>query len=160
MDFSVTETAVVEAPPDDVFGLITDIDRLPEWNREIRAVHERPEALTPGAQWVVEIHAMGTHWRSRSTVIDADREVGLFAYNSQSDDGNPSVATWVWRVSPHPRGTEVHVEASVTPRTFWRRHLFSKIRARVLPKAVHASVDSLRAQFATSSLTTNERKLP
>ena len=158
MNFNVTQTAIVEAPPDEVFRLITDIDRLPEWNREIRTVHERPAALTAGAQWVVEIHAMGTHWRSRSTVIDIDPAAGVFAYHSQSDDGNPSVATWVWRVAPHARGSEVHVEASVTPKTFWRRHLFSKIRSRILPKAVSASFDALRAHFATPSATTNERK--
>lgn len=158
MNFNVTETAIVEASPDDVFGLITAIDRLPDWNSEIRTVHERPAALTAGAQWVVEIHAMGTNWRSRSTVIDFDREPRVFAYDSQSDDGNPSVATWVWRVTPHARGAEVHVEASVTPKTFWRRHLFSKIRSRILPKAVRSSLDALCGQFSPSSPTTTERK--
>ncbi len=158
MNFEITETTVIEASPQDVFDLITDIGRLPEWNREIRTIHERPAALTPGAQWAVEIHAMGTHWASRSTLVDYDRDAGVFAYRSQSDDGNPSVASWVWRVSPHPRGSEVRVDASVTPKTFWRRHLFSKIRRRGLPKAVHVSAGVLRDHFASSIPQTTERK--
>lgn len=159
MNFNVSETVVVEAPPDEVFALITDINRLPEWNREIRTVHECPTDLTPGAEWVVEIHAMGTHWRSRSTLLDLDREAGVFAYESRSDDGNPSVATWAWRVAPHARGAEVHVAASVIPRTFWRRHLFSKIRSRILPNAVRASLAALRVHLSSPPpLTTHERK--
>lgn len=158
MNFEVTETTVVDASPEDVFDLITDIARLPEWNREIHEIHERPAALTPGAQWAVEIHAMGTHWASRSTVVDYDRAAGVFAYRSQSDDGNPSSADWVWRVAPHDRGAEVRVDASVRPKTFWRRHLFSKIRSRGLPKAVHLSFTALHDHFASSPAQTNERK--
>jgi uncharacterized protein YndB with AHSA1/START domain len=158
MNFNVTERAVVEAPPEAVFELLTDIRRLPEWNREIRQIHEQPPVVGPGAQWAVEIHAMGTHWPSRSTVVDHDRGAGLFAYVSQSDDGNPSTAHWVWRIAPHARGAEVRVEASVTPKTFWRRHLFSKVRSRSLPKAVRASLTALQQQFSTSSMHLNERK--
>src|SRR5688500_10619720 len=102
MDFEISETAVVDASPDAIFDLITDIARLPEWNREIRTIHEQPAVLTPGAEWAVEIHAMGTHWPSRSTVVAIDRATGLFAYRSGSDDGNPSYGDWVWRVAPHP----------------------------------------------------------
>jgi len=160
MDFEITETAVVDASPGDVFELITDIARLPEWNREIREIHERPAALTPGAQWAVEIHAMGTHWPSRSTVVDYDPVACVFAYRSQSDDGNPSAASWVWRVAPHDRGTEVRVDASVTPETFWRRHLFSKIRSRGLPRAVHVSLNALQGHFASSPAPTYERNSP
>jgi uncharacterized protein YndB with AHSA1/START domain len=143
MDFDINETVVIEASPEAVFDQITDLDRLPEWNREIREVREQPAALVPGAQWVVEIHSMGTHWPSRSSVVEIDRDKGLFAYKSQSDDGNPSVATWVWRITPHERGCEVHLAASVRPKTFWRRHRFSKIRGRILPGAVHTSLQNL-----------------
>jgi uncharacterized protein YndB with AHSA1/START domain len=143
MDFEITETAVVSAPPEAVFDLITDIGRLPEWNREIRAIHEQPATLTPGAEWAVEIHAMGTHWPSRSTVVDCDRAVGVFAYRSQSDDGNPSYGDWLWEVRPHAHGTEVRVHLSAHPRTFWRRYLLSNLRRAPLRKAVRKSLQSL-----------------
>jgi len=52
-------TATVDADPDDVFGLLTDIDRLAEWNDIITRVLHRPTDLAPGAEWVVEMHAMG-----------------------------------------------------------------------------------------------------
>jgi uncharacterized protein YndB with AHSA1/START domain len=146
MDFEITETAFAKASPEDVFDLITDISRLPEWNREIRTIHEQPAQLVPGAQWVVEIHAMGTHWASRSTVVDVDRATGVFAYRSQSDDGNPSYAEWVWRVSPHPDGCEVTVQLSAHPRTFWRRYLLSNVRSRSLPKVVRKSLQALTTE--------------
>jgi hypothetical protein len=36
-----------------VFDLITDFDRLPEWNRAVKRILDRPAALAPGAEWVV-----------------------------------------------------------------------------------------------------------
>lgn len=143
MNFEIAESTVVEAPPDAVFDVLTDIARLPEWNKEIRAIHDAPDALTPGAEWVVEIHAMGTHWPSRSTVVECDRAKGVFAYRSQSDDGNPSYGDWVWHVSPHPKGAEVRVDASIRPRTFWRRYLLSNMRSPSLRRAVRTSLQNL-----------------
>jgi hypothetical protein len=46
----------VNAAPDATFRLITDIDRLPEWNRAIEHVVERSHELTPGTEWVVKMH--------------------------------------------------------------------------------------------------------
>lgn len=157
MNFDVTQTIIVNASPEDVFDVLTDIARLTEWNREIRAIHERPATLAPGAQWTVEIHAMGTHWRSRSTVVGYDRAAGVFTYRSQTDDGNPSSADWVWRVARHDRGAEVRVDVSVRPRTFWRRHLLSTMRKRGLTKAVDVSLAALH-DLCTSSPTTPSTK--
>jgi ribosome-associated toxin RatA of RatAB toxin-antitoxin module len=59
--------ATVEAPAAAVFDLISDIDRLPEWNANMTEVVERPSGeLAAGAEWVVEFRAMGQSWRSRS----------------------------------------------------------------------------------------------
>jgi uncharacterized protein YndB with AHSA1/START domain len=143
MDFEISESVVTAASPEAVFDLITDIERLPEWNKEIGEIHENPAALTPGAQWVVEIHAMGTHWPSRSTVVECDREAGIFAYRTQSDDGNPSFVNWVWRLTPHAGGCRIQVDASVNPRSFWRRYLLSNIRRPNLRHAVRTSLNNL-----------------
>jgi uncharacterized protein YndB with AHSA1/START domain len=46
--------ATVEAPAAAVFDLISDIDRLPEWNANMTEVVERPSGeLAAGAEWVV-----------------------------------------------------------------------------------------------------------
>ena len=59
MNATTSTTATTDADPDDVFGLLTDIDRLAEWNHIITRVLHRPTDLAPGAEWVVEMYAMG-----------------------------------------------------------------------------------------------------
>ena len=150
MDFSLSTSAVVPAPPEEVFDLVTDIDRLPEWNREIPKVVESPAEMVVGAEWVVTIRAMKTRWNSRSRALEVDRERGRFAYRSQSDDGNPSFADWRWRFDPDPAsgGTRVTVEADVHPRTFLRRRLLSELRRSGLRKAVDRSLVVLAEHLA------------
>jgi uncharacterized protein YndB with AHSA1/START domain len=127
-------SAVVGASPDDVFATITDIGGLPSWNTVITRVVERPEELVAGAEWVVELRAMGQRWRSRSTLVDVDPVGRRFAYRSATDDGNPSWADWEWTVSEDPGGSRVAVSLELHPITFWRRVLFAKVRARQLAR--------------------------
>ena len=49
-----TATRVISADPDDVFRLLTEPRRLPEWNHAIVRFVEGPEHLTTGSQWIVE----------------------------------------------------------------------------------------------------------
>lgn len=157
MQFEITEAVVISADPDAVFDLVTDVDRLPAWNTEIRAIHKKPAAMTTGAEWTVEIHAMGTHWPSRSTVVKIERAAGLFAYRSMSDDGNPSYVDWMWEIRAHAEGCEVRLHASVHPLSFWRRYLLSNLRSRSLAKAVRRSLVALRDVAVTTTQST-ERK--
>jgi uncharacterized protein YndB with AHSA1/START domain len=124
-----TTTRFVAARPDEVFELITDPERLPEWNRAIVRVLDMPHKLEPGAEWVVQLSALGQSWPSRSTVVDIDQHARRFAYRSQTDDGNPSYADWTWQVSDAPGGCDVAVSCALHPATFWRRVLLGKVRA-------------------------------
>ena len=155
MDYTLRASTVVPSPPDDVFDLITDVDRLPDWNLEIPAVVESPAALEVGAEWLVTIHAMHTHWNSRSRVVELDPVRRRFAYRSQTDDGNPSHADWRWQLSngPDGRGTKVDVEVDIRPKTFWRRYLLSTLRRPSLRKAIEESLTALREHD------TNRRKV-
>jgi len=67
-------TRFVSAPADDVFELITSPEHLPEWNKAIIRVIDVPEELHAGAEWVVQLSALGQSWRSRSTVLDIDSD--------------------------------------------------------------------------------------
>ena len=71
MEYTLHATTVVSAGAGEVFDLITDIERLPDWNIEIPKVVESPPGLDVGSEWVVTIHAMKTEkehrWTSRST---------------------------------------------------------------------------------------------
>ncbi|MGQ0826259.1 MAG: SRPBCC family protein [Actinomycetota bacterium] len=136
-------TCVIPAAPDSVFALITSVERLPEWNGSIVRVVESPAQLTPGAEWVVELSALGQSWPSRSTVVEVDGADRRFVYRSQTDDGNPSYAEWTWRVADAPGGSMVTVSYALHPATFWRRVLLAKIRGRQLRR--RELPESLRA---------------
>lgn len=139
---SVTEG--VPEPADDVFAFLTDLDRLPEWNAIIAAVVERPDAVQNDAEWVVEIKAMGTSWKSRSMVEEYDPHQRVFAYRSCTDDGNRSYAMWRWQIEPDGDGaSRVTVSWNLHPETFWRRVLLSRIRGRQLRREVPASIGAL-----------------
>jgi uncharacterized protein YndB with AHSA1/START domain len=143
-------TQFVAAAPDAVFRLITAPDRLPEWNRAIVRVVDAPQQLSVGAEWVVQLSALGQSWPSRSTVLELDPGTRHFAYRSQTDDGNPSYADWSWDVADAPGGCEVTVSAALHPTTFWRRVLLARVRDRQLRRReIPASLGALASRAAT-----------
>ena len=135
----------VAASPDAVFRTLTNVSKLPEWNRAITEVVEAPAQLAGGAVWKVRIHALGQSWVSKSQVSALDPATRRFAYRSQSDDGNPSYADWEWHVDPDGDGSVVTVTVDLNPVTFWRKHLFVRIRRPALHKEMQASLDALGA---------------
>ena len=145
MTTTTSTTAVVAAHPDAVFGLLIDVDRLPDWNDIITRVLHRPAVVAPGAEWVVEMHAMGQTWPSRTRVEAIDRTDRRLVYRSGTDDANPSFTTWQWHVRADPHGSRVTVAWDLNPRTFWRRHLVVHLRRRALAREVPASIRALEA---------------
>lgn len=134
----------VAAPADIIFGVITDLDGLPAWNRRISRVVEVPPKLVPGAEWVVEIRLMGTSFNSRSTVLEIDEPARRFVHRSKRDDDNPSRAVWTWEVDAEGEGSLVTVEWELQPLTASRRWLAAPIRARQIHrKEVPASLAAL-----------------
>ena len=144
MTGSAHASAVVPATADAVFGTLTDIARLPEWNGAMTSVIEQPDRLETGSEWVVEFHALGQTWRSRSVVEEIDRAGRRFVYRSGTDDGNPSYARWTWEVTDGGGGSRVSVTWELHPATFWRRVLLARIRARQLARTeIPASLAAL-----------------
>lgn len=139
-----TLTRHIAADPDVTLRTLCDLDRLPDWNPGITRLIEAPEALVPGAEWVVEVAALGQRWPSRSRLSVLDEAARRFEYRSMTDDGNPSYAEWVWVVRPAAHGCEVSVSWTLHPATFWRRVLLGRIRLRQLRRSeVPASLDAL-----------------
>ncbi len=132
-----------------LFETLVDPHRLPEWNNAITRVIGSPATLTPGDEWVVEMAALGQRWPSRSHVKVLDRTTGRFEYTSQSDDGNPSYATWRWVVSEISGGSRVSVSWQLNPKTFWRRALLVRVRHHQLMKSeVPTSLAALGAALS------------
>lgn len=146
--FSRSASAVLGAAPDAIFRTLTDIEGLPRWNTVVTSVLQSPLELEIGSEWVVEVHALGQSWPSRSRVEVLDLASRRFAYRSCSDDGNPSYALWSWTVAGHPAGSRVTVTWEIHPATFWRRVLLVRIRDRQLRRT--EVPDSLRALDAAA----------
>ena len=105
-EFHGTETVQLTAPATDVFDLLIDVDRLPEWNAHVHHVIDKSERpLASGVDSVIQMRAMWTRWPSRSTALTVDRSTLSFEHRSCSDDGNPSYALWSWQVTPTPSGS-------------------------------------------------------
>ena len=133
----------VNAAPDATFRLITDIGRLPEWNRAIERVVKPAPNLTLGTEWVVKMHpSRGMSWPSRSRVEEIDKNVRRFKYRTWNADGNPSYADWKWEVVPLDSMAQVSVSWDVYLKTLDRKLLAGPIRQRQLRKEV---AESLRA---------------
>ncbi len=148
--FAGAADVVVEAPADEVFAAVVDVDRLPAWNAHVPRVIERPSSpLGEGVEWVVQIRVMGTTWPSRSRVVLLDQAAGRFEHVSRSDDGNPSAMDWRWQVTPLTDGrSRLAVTWEGHPRTFWRQALFARIRRRQLVDEVTTSLGTLAAGLA------------
>jgi uncharacterized protein YndB with AHSA1/START domain len=89
-EFQGRASVRVDATPQAVFDLITDVDRLPDWNTAIERVLERPPELTTGAEWTIKMHPPRLpSWTSISRVEELDRRHLRFAYETRNGDGNP-----------------------------------------------------------------------
>jgi uncharacterized protein YndB with AHSA1/START domain len=143
-------SAYVDAPPDDVFAIITDLVRLPAWNRRVARVVEMPETLAEDAEWVVQMDLMKKRFHSRSHVIELDAQERRFAYRSKREDDNPSFTVWTWEVVPEgPRGSRVTLSWELRPVTFVRKHLVSRVRDRqIRTTEAPASLAALAAAVA------------
>ena len=134
----------VGATPQAVFDLITDVDRLPEWNFAIEMVLERPYELAEGAEWTIKMHPPRTpSWTSISRVEELDRRELRFAYETRNGDGNPSYTKWAWQVAGANGGAEVTVTWDVYLKTADRRFFAGPIRKRQLAREVPNSLAAL-----------------
>jgi uncharacterized protein YndB with AHSA1/START domain len=141
----------IESTPGAVFDLITDIARLPEWNRAIEAVLERPPALAVGEQWIVKMHPPHTpSWGSVSRAETIDRRGLRFAYETRNTDGNPSYTKWAWTLVDLDGGTQVTVTWDVYLKTFDRRVLAGPLRKRQLEREVAGSLASMAGAIAAT----------
>lgn len=148
---SVTEDLLVDA--DELFALLIDVDRLPEWNQHNHHVVDAPDVLVEGAEWVVETRALGSKWNSRARVLELDTTARRFAHRSSSDDGNPSYGLWTWQVTPTEHGSRITVTWELHPQTFWRKRVLVRIRHRQLQSEVRESLRAAAAALAPGNTT-------
>lgn len=94
----IRETTIVDAPPDEVWSVVSDPRNLPRWNKHIHSVQDVPDnGLEPGSRYWTEIHAGGVKIRVRADV----EEIRPSRYSRIKLTGpiEATVQTWV-----HPAG--------------------------------------------------------
>jgi uncharacterized protein YndB with AHSA1/START domain len=143
-EFHGTATTSIDARPEAVFDLITDVDGFPDWNIAIDSVVERPDVLTPDLTWTVRMKPPKMpRWFSVSRVDEIDRARGVFAYETRNADGNPSFLNWRWTIVGNDDACEVTVTWDAYLKTADRRLLAGPIRKRQLAREVPNSLSAL-----------------
>lgn len=134
MDREGSASRHVDAPADVVFGVVTDLGRLPSWNRRMTGVVEVPPKLTAGAEWVVAFRMFGKEFNSRSVVLEIDEVRRRFSHRSKPDDDNPTSTVWTWEVEPEGDGSRVTLRWHLQPMT-WFRRLAARVRGWQIPRS-------------------------
>ena len=98
---SVIEVALdVDAPPEDVWEVVSDPKNLPRWNRHIVSVEGIPRnGLAKGSEYTAHISFMGVHARTDATVVELRRPE--YAKVRLSGIVEATVETWL---EPRDRG--------------------------------------------------------
>src|SRR5262249_17767182 len=134
----------VDATPQAVFDLITDVDRLPEWNVAIERVLERPPELAEGVEWTIKMHPPRMPpWTSISRVEELNPHPLRFAYETRTGDGHPPYPKWAWEIAGGGGGAEVTVTWDVYLKTADRRYFGGPLRRRQLAREVPNSLNAM-----------------
>jgi uncharacterized protein YndB with AHSA1/START domain len=138
-DRELRAEAVVDAPPEQVWALLTDFSRMPRWSPElVRMVPLKRGGLRVG-QWYLGINRRkAAVWPTRSvvSVLEPGRVVAW--------DTTSSGARWIWELAPEGSGTRV-VHRRPVPR---RITAISKVFAPLLLGGSESHADELEAGMA------------
>ena len=150
-------SAVVAAPPEDVYALVADVTRAPEFSPEVTSTRWLDGATGPavgGRFEAVNTAASGKSWRNRPvvTVADPGRE---FAFSRT--EAFAGTLVWRYRFEPVDGGTRVvesyEVERPVS-RLGW--FLIEKVfrggnRREVLRDGMRRTLDRIRVAAEAGS---------
>ncbi len=122
-DRELRAEAVVAAPPDRVWELLSDVSRMPAWSPElVRMIPIKPGGLRVG-QWYLGVNRRKLAvWPTRNVV--AILEPG----RSLAWDTTTSGARWIWEIEPDDRGGTRVVHRRPVP---GRLTLLSRVTAPV-----------------------------
>ena len=113
---TVDAETFIQAPPSDVWELVTDIVRMGQWSPEYQGGEWLDEATGPavGARFRGRNKRADREWQSTSTVTEAD--AGRSFEWAVGDPANAS-ATWRFDLAPQGSGTLLrqHVELGPGP---------------------------------------------
>ena len=138
----------IAAPPEHIYGLVSDLARMGEWSPECRAVEWTGDSTGPAAGATFVGHNVGgprglMKWSRTGTVRTADpgRE---FAF-ATSEGGREGVV-WRYELEPVPGGTLVRESYQVEWIPAWARFVdVPTNRARELRESMQQTLVRLKA---------------
>jgi uncharacterized protein YndB with AHSA1/START domain len=104
---SVEVEVVVEAAPDDVYAVITDVTRISEWSHECHRAEwlDGASGPAPGARFRGS-NKVGRFGWSRVCTVTRVEPGRAFGYRT-SGGFPPDSTAWSFELDPHPDGTRV-----------------------------------------------------
>lgn len=114
----VEQTVQIDASPERVYAMVSDLPRMPEWSPECTAVSWRGGATGPalGARFIGSNQHSWKRWRSEGEVTGYDPG-HYFAFAISF--GPVPIALWEYRLEPGPDGgcrlTEQFTDRRPTP---------------------------------------------
>ena len=107
MKVRVTARINIDRPPAQVFGVVTDVARQPEWSAAVEKVADLTDPQPRrGTSWTQVTHLLGrtVEVHARVVGLEADRS---FAYRVD----RPAPVQMTWHFDPTSTGTHVEVVA-------------------------------------------------
>ncbi len=157
-------SAVVPASPEDVYDLVADVTRTPEFSPEVTSCRWRDGATGPavGARFeAVNTNAAGRSWRNRPVVTAADRGREFAFSRTEALSGT---VVWRYRFEPVDGGTRVTESYEVVrpiPRVGWFviEHIFrGGNRREVLRAGMRLTLERIGGALATRPDAAGDRR--
>jgi uncharacterized protein YndB with AHSA1/START domain len=104
-DFAFTRRAWVDAPPDQVYELVSDVSTISRWSpNALDAAYDPGDGPHAGAWFSGRNRKDGREWTTRSHVTQADPGAAFTYTVGDTEDG---IVRWSWTLQPEGRGTVV-----------------------------------------------------
>lgn len=104
-EFAFTRRAWVDASPDEVYDLVSDVSTISRWSpNALDAAYDPGEGPHAGAWFSGRNRRDGKEWIARSRVTRADPGAAFTFTVGDTEDG---IVRWSWTLHPQGRGTVV-----------------------------------------------------
>ncbi len=161
--FQVVETIRIDVPPQRVWDLVTDVDRMAEFSPELVSVEWLGGASQPevGARFAGKSRFGGFEWTRNCTIVEV-REPLLLTYEVYDEADESAQSIWSFEVTGEGDGTILRQRFSHVPTGRSTVRLMAEAdpgkaeetvaeRAEMLQEAMRGTLEAMRDALTESS---------
>lgn len=141
-DYAGHASALVDAPPDEIYALMVDYDRLPDWMRSVRSargLEKDEQGRAVEVAYEVDVRVGLVHYTLRHTYDEPRRISSVYV------EGDFRDCSGQWTFKPAGEGrTEVRFELRIDPGRAIPKPIVKMMNRQVMK----GSVEDLRRHFA------------